>query len=93
VPDVFSASKVSLYPNPVTNNQFTIQFGKIAAGNYNVELTNVMGQVIMQRTVNVQAEDQVEIVSIKSTVARGVYLVKVVGADKTSILNQKLVVQ
>ncbi len=93
VPDVISASKVSLYPNPVTNNQFTIQFGKIAAGNYHVELTNVMGQVIMQRTVNVQAEDQVEIVSIKSTVARGVYLVKVVGADKTSILNQKLVVQ
>jgi hypothetical protein len=52
-----------------------------------------MGQVIMQRTVNVQAEDQVETISIKSTIARGVYLVKVVGADKVSVLNQKLVVQ
>ena len=93
VPDITVPSKVSIYPNPVTNNQFTLQFGKIAAGNYNVELTNVMGQVIMQRTVNVQAEDQVETISIKSTVARGVYLVKVVGADKVSILNQKLVVQ
>jgi hypothetical protein len=92
-PDLVTPSKVSIYPNPVTNNQFTLQFGKIAAGNYNVELTNVMGQVIMQKTVNVQAEDQVETISIKSTVARGVYLVKVVGADKVSILNQKLVVQ
>ena len=92
-PDITVPSKISIYPNPVTNNQFTLQFGKIAAGNYNVELTNVMGQVIMQRTVNVQAEDQVETISIKSTVARGVYLVKVVGADKVSILNQKLVVQ
>ena len=92
-PDLVTPSKVSIYPNPVTNNQFTLQFGKIAAGNYNVELTNVMGQIIMQKTVNVQAEDQVETISIKSTVARGVYLVKVVGGDKVSILNQKLVVQ
>ena len=91
--NLIAASKVQIYPNPVTNNQFTLQFGRIAAGNYNVEMTNVMGQVIMQRTVNVQAEDQVETISIKSTIARGVYLVKVVGADKVSVLNQKLVVQ
>ena len=94
VPDnVVAASKIQIYPNPVTNNQFTLQFGKIAAGNYMVEMTNVMGQTIMQRAVNVQAEDQVETISIKSTLAKGVYLVKVVGADKVSILNQKLVVQ
>jgi len=94
VPDNIAAqSKVSIYPNPVTSNQFTLQFGKIAAGNYNIEMTNVMGQMVMQRTVNVQAEDQVETISIKSTLARGVYLVKVVGADKISVLNQKLVVQ
>ena len=92
-PDITVPSKISIYPNPVTHNQFSLQFGKIAAGNYNIELTNVMGQTIMQRTVNVQAEDQVETISIKSTFARGVYLVKVVGADKVSILNQKLVVQ
>jgi len=91
--NIIAASKIQIYPNPVTNNQFTLQFGRIAAGNYNVEMTNVMGQVIMQRTVNVQAEDQVETISIKSTIARGVYLVKVVGADKVSVLNQKLVVQ
>ncbi len=91
--NVVAASKIQIYPNPVTNNQFTLQFGKITPGNYNVEMTNVMGQTIMQRAVNVQAEDQVETISIKSTLAKGVYLVKVVGADKISILNQKLVVQ
>ena len=91
--NLIAASKIQIYPNPVTHNQFTLQFGKITAGNYNVEMTNVMGQVVMQRTVNVQAEDQVETISIRSTVARGVYLVKVVGADKVSVLNQKLVVQ
>ena len=91
--NITAQSKASIYPNPVTSNQFTLQFGKMTAGNYNVEMTNVMGQVVMQRTVNVQSEDQVETISIKSSLARGVYLVKVVGADKVSVLNQKLVVQ
>ena len=90
VPDNPGAGKVAIYPNPVTNNQFILQFGKVAAGNYNVEMTNVMGQTVMQRTVNVQSEDQVETISIKSSFARGVYLVKIVGADKVSILNQKV---
>jgi len=94
VPDNITAqSKVSIYPNPVTSNQFTLQFGKITTGNYNIEMTNVMGQIVMQRTVNVQSEDQVETISIKSSLARGVYLVKIVGADKVSVLSQKLVVQ
>ena len=94
VPDNFIAqSKISIYPNPVTNNQFTLQFGKIPAGNYDIELTNVTGQVVMQRAVNVQSEDQVETISIKSSFARGVYLVKVSGRNNEAVLSQKLVVQ
>jgi hypothetical protein len=86
-------SRVTIYPNPVSNNQFSLQFGKVTAGNYNVELTDVMGRLVMQRTVNVQAEDQVETISLKSTMARGVYLVKVVGQNNESVISQKIVVQ
>jgi hypothetical protein len=92
-PDDLLAGKIQVYPNPVTNNQFTLQFGKITPGNYNIEMTNVMGQIVMQRAVNVQAEDQVETISVRSTMAKGVYLVKVNGADKTSVFSQKIVVQ
>jgi hypothetical protein len=88
-----AASKIQIYPNPVTSNQFTLQFGKITAGNYNIEMTNVTGQIVMQRDVNVQSEDQVEVVTIKSSVARGVYLIKVSGRNNEAVLSQKLVVQ
>jgi hypothetical protein len=91
--NIIAASKIQIYPNPVTNNQFTLQFGKIPAGNYDIEMTNVTGQVVMQRAVNVQSEDQVETISIKSSFARGVYLVKVTGRNNESVLSQKLVVQ
>lgn len=90
--NIFSASKIQVYPNPATD-QFTLQFGKIPTGNYNIEMTNVTGQIVMQRAVNVQSEDQVETISIKSSLARGVYLVKVSSSNKESILSQKLVVQ
>jgi hypothetical protein len=94
VPDnIIAQSKISIYPNPVTNNQFTLQFGKITPGNYDIEMTNVTGQVVMQRAVNVQSEDQVETISIKSSFARGVYLIKVSGRNSESVLSQKLVVQ
>jgi len=94
VPDnIIAASKIQIYPNPVSNNQFTLQFGKVATGNYNIEMTNVTGQIVMQRAVNVQSEDQVETISIKSSMARGVYLVKVTGRNNESVLSQKLVVQ
>jgi len=91
--NIIAASKIQIFPNPVSNNQFTLQFGKVATGNYNIEMTNVTGQIVMQRAVNVQSEDQVETISIKSSLARGVYLVKLTGRNNESVLSQKLVVQ
>jgi hypothetical protein len=43
--------------------------------------------------VNVQAEDQVETIYLKRSMARGVYLVKVTDQNNKSVINQKLVVQ
>jgi len=90
--NIIAASKIQIYPNPA-NNQFTLQFGKIPTGNYNIEMTNAIGQIVVQRAVNVQSEDQVETFPIKSSMARGVYLVKVSGSNNVSVFSQKLVVQ
>jgi len=48
---------------------------------------------VIQRGINIQSEDQVEVINIKSSMARGVYLVKVSSSNKESVLSQKLVVQ
>lgn len=93
IPENPVPEKISIYPNPVSNYQFTIQFGKIVPGNYNMELTDVMGRLVIQRGINIVAEDQVETISIKSTTARGIYLVKLTDANKKAIHAQKIVVQ
>ena len=86
-------SKIMIYPNPVNNNQFSLQFGKVEAGNYKVELTDVTGRLVMQRTISVQAEDQVETFSLKPSTAKGIYLINVTDQNKKSAISQKIVVQ
>jgi hypothetical protein len=93
VPENTAPAKVQIYPNPVSNDQFTIQFGKIATGAYNIELTDVMGRMIQQQSVNVMTEDQVQLIKLKPSIARGIYLVNIIGQDKISVYNQKIVVQ
>lgn len=92
-PENLTPSKIMIYPNPVSNNQFSLQFGKLEAGNYRVELTDVMGRVVMRRMINVQAEDQLENFSLKPSTAKGIYLVNIIDANKKSAASQKIVVQ
>jgi hypothetical protein len=90
----FPLSKnIQLYPNPVTNNVFTIQFNKLEAGDYIVELTDVAGRQVAQRRVNVYSENQTENLTLTRVVARGIYMVKVSDRNRKSVFTQKLVVQ
>ena len=92
-PDNLVESNIRIFPNPVANNQFTLQFGKITSGTYDMELTKAMGQVVMQRAINVQSENQTEIIPIPSVIAKGLYLVKITGAGKNTVFSQKVIVQ
>lgn len=84
---------IQVYPNPVVNGQFTLQFGKIPAGDYTMQLTDVMGRVVMRQRMTVNTELQTEVVSLKGTNAKGVYLVKVVDNSLKGVFEQKVVVQ
>lgn len=91
--DVIGNNKVSVYPNPVTNNQFTVQFSSLDAGNYTIQVTDVMGRQVSQQAVAVVSDSQLQQVKIASSVARGVYLVKVADAAGKVVSSVKIVVQ
>ncbi|MGH2553515.1 MAG: T9SS type A sorting domain-containing protein [Chitinophagaceae bacterium] len=86
-------SKISIFPNPVTNNQFTIQFNDLPAGSYTILVTDVTGRQLIQQFVNVGGEKQVQVVKLPASSAGGVYLVKVSAPDNKSVYNTKIVVQ
>ncbi len=85
--------KINIFPNPVTSNQFVIQFNDLEAGNYSVTVTDVTGRQVMQQVVNVNADNQTQTIRLADATAKGVYLVKVSDGASKSIFSTKLVVQ
>lgn len=84
---------INIFPNPVTNNQFTVQFSELAAGAYTVQVTDVTGRQVMQQIVNISSDSQTQVFRLGSSSARGVYMVKVTDPNSKSVFSTKIVVQ
>jgi hypothetical protein len=84
---------VQVYPNPITNHRFTVQFAKLPAGDYTIELTDVNGKNLLQKRVAINAVQQTQAIALPTSSAKGVYLVKVMDRNKKSVYEQKVVVQ
>jgi hypothetical protein len=84
---------IQVFPNPVSNFQFTVQFSKLAKGDYTVEVTDISGKQVTMRKVNVSGVEQTENFTLAKTTAQGIYMVKVTDWNNKSLFNQKLFVQ
>ncbi len=85
--------KVSIFPNPVTNNKFAVQFNELEAGQYTIQVTDVMGRNISQKIVNLGGNKQIQSIEMDPAAARGFYLVKIVDQKKKSVFSTKILVQ
>lgn len=85
--------KVTVYPNPVTDNQFTIQFHELEAGSYTVQVMDVTGRRVFQESVSVSGENQSQRIKLNSSASKGVYLVKAVDANSKLVFSRKIIVQ
>lgn len=90
--DQIGNNKISVYPNPVTNNQFSVQFNALDAGNYTIQVTDAMGRQVSHQAVVVASESQVQLIKLPTT-SRGIYLVTVADAVGKSLSGIKIVVQ
>jgi hypothetical protein len=84
---------VQLYPNPVTANRFTVQFSKLPAGDYTIELSDVSGKNMLQKRVLLNAVRQTQNITLPTSSAKGIYLVKVIDRSKKAVYEQKVMVQ
>jgi hypothetical protein len=86
-------TKINLFPNPVTANQFVVQFGQLDAGSYTIQVSDATGRQVVQQVVNVNAEGQVQKIKLDANTAKGIYLVKVIDANSKTSFSSKIVVQ
>lgn len=87
-----SDKRIRLFPNPVTNNNFTIQFTQ-PEGNYSILVTDVLGRQTIKSISNINGKGQTESVQLPASTKKGVYLVKVVDQQSQTIFSQKILVQ
>jgi hypothetical protein len=84
---------ISIYPNPVTTNRISVQFNKIPAGDYRLELTDMLGRSVAQRRLSINNQNQIQVLPLNEGSARGLYMVKVFDTNNQSVFTQKVMVQ
>jgi len=86
------ASMIKLYPNPVENNQFTVRFTNLVAGEYNLQLMDQLGRQLLERKVTILSSSHSENIKLQNNMAKGVYMVKVINRQNQQVFVEKLMV-
>ncbi len=88
-----SDSRVSLYPNPVTNNQFVMQFSQFKAGSYSLQITDVMGRNVVLLNISISGNNHAQVIKLDPSAAKGIYLIKFTNSRKQEVYTARMVVQ
>jgi hypothetical protein len=91
-PGKFSKN-ISVYPNPVVDNNVVISFSRVPNGDYTIELTDVLGRTVQQSRITIVGEDQTQTLKLAGSNTKGTYLLRVVDRDLTAVFTQKVLVQ
>ena len=76
---------ISLFPNPITNNSFTIYFNNRLKATYNIIITNQSGEILYRENTNVQNSGAFKTITLPVSIAAGNYIVKI--ANETGEVN------
>lgn len=85
--------KISMYPNPVTDHRFQLSFEEVSTGVHTIQVLELSGKVLFNRVVNISGPGQFETVELSPTLARGLYMVKVVNSESKTVYTNKVMVQ
>lgn len=77
-----NAETLTVYPNPVTGSQFSLQLGGYAKGIYQVRLTNAAGQLVYTRSISHNGGSATESIQLPATVQPGMYTLELVSTEQ-----------
>ena len=86
-----SDSKIMIYPNPVTGNQFTVQLTSRIKTNYIIEIINQSGQKVFTTNWQYYGGNDSRTISLPSSITTGIYMISLSGDGK--IFNSKIIIQ
>ncbi len=82
---------VSVWPNPIPNRIFTIEFNNISGENFIIQLTDMTGRPLMEKRMNILPH-QTESIALTSNILNGNYILKVIGSNSEVVYSGKIIV-
>ena len=74
-------SKITIYPNPITNGVVNVHLINQPSGNYKIRLLNQVGQVIVNKIVTHGLGNSIHPIDWDYKLARGMYQIEVTKPD------------
>ncbi len=81
---------IGVYPNPVTGKVMNIQFSNQLSGNYQLQLTNKLGQIVYRSVITVNGSDMTRSVQL-GEVIKGNYQLRIISPDGTNTVQQLII--
>ncbi len=87
------SNNIKVYPNPIGDDEFNVQFNNLKPGNYTVQLADAVGNGVLLHKVKVTQPSQTETIHFPIYNAQGFYFLKVLDENNTTVNTQIVVVQ
>jgi N-acetylneuraminic acid mutarotase len=84
-------SSISIYPNPVINNSFALQFNDEPKGSYDIKIINSAGQVVYKSVINYNGGSGTQTIQLPMLLAKGVYCLEVVDPNNKKNVERLVV--
>ncbi len=89
--DEVDDGRIQIFPNPVTNNQFSVQFN-MGEGKYRVEVKDALGRQVTQSQASIMGKGHTRTIQLPATSTKGFYLVKIVDEQNKTVFSKKIMV-
>jgi hypothetical protein len=86
-------NRIRIFPNPVMDDEVSIQFNDLQPGNYTIQLANLLGSSIIKQNAIIAGNTQTEILHIPGSIAQGFYYIRILDEKNNVVGTQKLVVE
>ena len=88
-----TSSESKVFPNPVTDSYFSVLFDGKKEGVFTILLTDLAGRTIQTKQVNISKGKQIENINLTTRPAKGMYMVKILDANKQAVHTEKVMIQ
>lgn len=83
----------SIYPNPTIGKNITIDTKNLSAGQYNISLKNMKGEVLFSKPISITGTNNAITLQLPATVAKGLYVLSLTSADGSMSSSKKIIVE